>query len=95
MDQFDKARLRYERKTGLVDQVMGMGRRETLHLPKPKTPTKRTNEIEMIIYVDGEVIHLTARLRLHDVLSSQRTRQGLASMLREALASKFGKVDIA
>ena len=69
----------------------------TLHLPKikpPKAPMKRTNEIGVTIYLDGEIIQMTVRVNLNDIIASQRTRHGLAVLLKEALAVKFGKVDI-
>jgi hypothetical protein len=66
----------------------------TQHAPI-KTPMKRTNEIGITIYIDGQVIELTARVNLGDIIGSQRNRQGLTVLLKEALSSRFGKVEVA
>lgn len=84
-----------------IEQVMTMGQKiseNTLHLPKvkpPKSPPKRTNEIALTVYVDGQELHMTAFLALGDIIGSQRTRQGLSILIRDALATKFGRVNIA
>ncbi len=94
MDQFDKAKERYERKAG-IEQVMHLGQKiETLHLPKikpPKAPAKRTNEIGMTIYLDGQEISLTVA---GDIVGSQRNRDGITILLRQALEAKFGRVNM-
>ena len=74
-------------------------RSTTLHLPqaiqKPsKTPSKRTNEIGITVYVDGEAIEFTARVNLNDLMSAQRTRAAIIMLFRDMLASKFGRINI-
>ena len=69
----------------------------TLHLPKvklPKTPVKRTNEIAITVYVDGDVISFTAHCNLNDLIASQRNRSGFTALFRTILSSKFGRVEI-
>ena len=109
MDEFDRAQIRAAKRQAHMIKHQSLAADNplfhkdhadgfpTLHLPKirpPKTPMKRTNEIEITVYVDGEVINMTAFTNLNDIIASQRTREGLLSLMRETLSAKFGKVRI-
>ncbi len=110
MDEFDRAELRAEKRREkqqryrpLVENPYGgdpiwQGEpvcpavTHTLHLPK--APAKRTNEIGIPVYVDGQVIELTVKANLNDINAGQRTRRGFIDLFKAALVTKFGRVEI-
>lgn len=93
MTEFEKARQRAEKN---------QERRGTLHLPvretveaKPveKAPKKRSNEIQVSVWVDGEhhTFDFTAPIS-GSLLAGQKRPAQLRDLIRLALASKLGNV---
>lgn len=93
MTEFEKARQRAEKN---------QERRGTLHLPqrqeaetKPveKAPKKRSNEITVSVWVDGEfhTFDFTAPIS-GSLLAGQKRPEQLRDLIRIALASKLGSV---
>lgn len=92
MTEFEKARQRAEKN---------QERRGTLHLPqrqeieKPveKAPKKRTNEITVSLWVDGEhhTFDFTAPIS-GSLLAGQKRPEQLRDLIRIALSSKLGNV---
>lgn len=92
MTEFEKARLRAEKNQ----------ERRTLHLPvketteaKPveRTPKKRSNEITVSVWVDGEfhTFDYTAPIS-GSLLAGQKRPEQLRDLIRIALSSKLGNV---
>lgn len=110
MDQFERARIQAEKmeikrnryrtlsdesramRSGISEAMSAMT--EMVKVKPPKTPVKRTNEIGITIYLNGEEIHMTARVNLNDVIASQRNRPAMVALFKEMLQSKFGRAEV-
>lgn len=108
MDEFDKAVIRAEKRQQKAiryqpvehpmnaEAILDAAYVEPVKEP-PKVKVKQeklqTNEIWMVLFVDGEQYDMTLRVNFNDIIGSQRNKAGLTRMIKEALIAKFGKVD--
>lgn len=85
MSEFDRARIRSER---LAAKRSEPTERPVLTLPKQKEG--RSNEIEVHVYINGEVYKSTFAARLTgNLMASQITEKQVRELVRQALSSKF------
>jgi len=96
MSEFDKARLRYEAKASRKTDIQEAVATTEIKLPQqPKAPRKRSNEISVSVWIDGNVYSFTFKTNITGtMLGSQQNRQGMQHLLLDALRSKFGAVEL-
>lgn len=91
MSEFEKARLRAERRLGAIED------RPVLTVPKKvETPKQkgRTNEIEVKVYVNGDEFAYLFKAKITgNLLHSQLTEKNLRPIIKEALGVKFTGVE--
>lgn len=90
MSEFERARLRAERRLGSIEE------RPVLTMPKKETPKQkgRSNEIEVKVYVDGTEFAYTFKAKITaNLLRSQLTEVNLRPIVKKALGSQFTGVE--
>jgi hypothetical protein len=103
MSEFDRARERAERKAAKRGVVIDSDTPESLEEAiavieqqeaKPKAPKKRSNEIAVQVWIDGNEYGFTFKTNITgSFLGTQHSKQGMQHVILEALRTKFGAVE--
>jgi hypothetical protein len=103
MSEFERARERAERKAAKRGVVIDSDTPESLEEAiavieqqeeKPKAPKKRSNEIAVQVWIDGNEYCFTFKTNITgSFLGTQQSQQGMQHVILEALRTKFGAVE--
>jgi hypothetical protein len=108
MSEFERARERAERKAAKRGAVIDSDTPESLDeafeklqqiandepAKEPKAPKKRSNEIAVQVWIDGNEYCFTFKTNITgSFLGTQQSRQGMQQVILEALRAKFGAVE--
>jgi hypothetical protein len=107
MSEFERARERAERRAArkgiqsIADEgdPVEIGADPEISIDRliaeiPKAPKKRSNEIAVQVWIDGNEYDFTFKTNITgSFLGTQQSRQGMQQVILEALRAKFGAVE--
>jgi len=100
MSEFERARERAERRAARkgisidtpesIEEAIAV-----IEQQEPKAPKKRSNEIAVSVWIDGNEYSFTFKTNITGtMLGSQQNKQGMQHLLLDALRAKFGTVEM-
>lgn len=96
MDEFARARERAEKRLARKnDGALEVHEPEMQAPPVPKAPKKRSNEITISVWIDGNEYVFSVRANITGtILAGQQNQRSMQALFLDALRSKFGSAEL-